>query len=329
MIRLILLKTKLNFLMCTDFAGLAKFDFHELSRKLSNKYVGRARTNIRGQLTRTVREVNMESVIVRNLQPEFAPVAVVWSNTIPDDALQFKKDKFGCILYLFAEAARRGKVAGGNRESITCNGGRAALGLGVDFDASDELLDRYSAVFSKGLKSASNQEAYRARMEAVPKSWRSLYEYGERRHCNAELAKEWILNGLPRYDITFEYVLFKPLSHTTPDENIRAVIFPLNPVELAGLVTLAGSVMQGTDPVRVPQGADCNSITAFAYAEADLAAPRAVLGMLGVDGREVMRKRFRDDILTLTLPAPLFQRMEQEANDCVFQTPSWENLING
>ncbi len=269
----------------------------------------------------------MESAIVRNLQPEFKPVAVVWSNNIPDDALQFKRGKFGCILYLFAEAARRGKVAGGNRESITCNGGRAALGLGVDFDASDELLDRYAAVFSKGLKSANNQEAYRARMETVPKNWYSLYEYGERRHCNAELAKEWLLNGLPRYDIPYEYVLFKPLSRTTLNENVRAVIFPANPVELSGLFTLAGSVMPGTDPVQVPQGADCNSITAFAYAQADLSTPRAVLGMLGVDGREVMRKRFRNDTLTLTLPKPLFQRMEQEADDCVFQTPSWANLI--
>ncbi|MGD8983863.1 MAG: DUF169 domain-containing protein [Desulfobacteraceae bacterium] len=271
----------------------------------------------------------MESEIVHNLRPEFAPVAVVWSHTIPDDALQFKKGKFGCILYLFAEAARRGKVAGGNRESITCTGGRAAMGLGVGFDASDELLDRYAAVFSKGLKSASNQEAYRARMEAVPKNWHSLYEYGERRHYNAELAKEWILNGLPRYDIPYDYVLFKPLSRIASDENVRAVIFPVSPVELAGLVTLAGSVMPGIDPVQVPQGADCNSITAFAYAQADLAEPRAVLGMLGVDGREVMRKRFRDDTLTLTLPAALFQRMEQEAKDCVFQTPSWEDLMGG
>jgi hypothetical protein len=48
--------------------------------------------------------------------------------------------------------------------------------------------------------------------------------------------------------------------------------------------------------------------------------------MLGIDGREVMRKRFRDDILTLTLPAPLYYRMEQEAKDCIFQTPSWKNL---
>jgi hypothetical protein len=271
----------------------------------------------------------MESATVRNLQPEFEPVAVVWSDTIPGNAFQFKKGKFGCILYLFAEAARRGRIAGGSRDSIACTGGRAALGFGIDFDASDELLDRYAATFSKGLRSARNQVAYRAYMEAARKSWRALYEYGERRHCSAELAKEWILHGLPRYDIPHEYVLFKPLSLTNPDENVRAVIFPVSPVELAGLVTLAGSVIPGTDPIQVPQGADCNSITSFAYAQADLAAPRAVLGMLGVDGREVMRKRFRDDTLTLTLPMPLFQRMEREADDCVFQTPSWKDLIGG
>jgi hypothetical protein len=268
----------------------------------------------------------MESAIIRNLKPEFEPVAVVWSDTIPDDACQFKRGKFGCILYLFAEASRRGKVAGGNRETITCNGGRAALGLGVDF-ASDEQLDRFVAVFSKGLKSTKKRAAYQAQIEAAPKSWKPLLEFGERRHCSAELAKEWILHGLPRYDIPYEYVLFKPLNRTDSDENIRAVIFPLNPVEFSGLVTLTGSVMKGTDSVRVPQGACCNSIGAFVYAEAESAGPRAVMGMLGVEGREVMRRRFRDDVLTLTIPTPLFLRMEQEADDCIFQIPSWEKFI--
>jgi hypothetical protein len=268
----------------------------------------------------------MESAIVRHLQPEFEPVAVVWSDTLTGDTFQFKKGKFGCILYLFAEASRSGKVAGGSRERITCNGGRAALGLGVDLDASEERLDRYAAVFSKGLVSAGNQEAYRTRMEAAPKHWRAMYAYGERRHCNATLAKEWILHGLPRYDIPHEYVLFKPLRRTAADENVRAVIFPVSPVELAGLVTLTGSVMPGTDPVQVPQGPACSSITAFAYAQVDLTQPRAVLGMMDVDGREVMRKRFRDDTLTLTLPAPLYHRLEKEADDCVFQTPAWKHL---
>jgi len=201
------------------------------------------------------------------------------------------------------------------------------LGFGTGFDASNEQLDLHAALFSKGLKSAENKAAYQAQIEAAPKNWRSMYEYGERRHCSLELAKAWILHELPRYDIMYRYVLFKPLGRTAVDENIRAVIFPVNPVELSGLVTLAGSVMQGSDPVRVPQGTDCCSISAFAYYEAELETPRAVMGMLGIDGREVMRRRFRDDILTLTLPGPLFFRMEQEADDCVFQIPSWRKLV--
>ena len=33
------LERKLNYFMCTDIAGLAKFNFHYFARKLSNKYV--------------------------------------------------------------------------------------------------------------------------------------------------------------------------------------------------------------------------------------------------------------------------------------------------
>jgi hypothetical protein len=269
----------------------------------------------------------MESEIVRHLQPEFAPVVVVWSDSVPENALQFKKGRFGCTLFLFAEASQRGKVAGGSRETIVCNGGCAALGLGVDFDGSEEQLDRYSALFSKGLRSAKDQDLYRSEMEAAPKGWRSMLEFGERRHQTAELAREWMCRGLPRYDIPFEYVWFKPLSLADPDENIRCVIFPVNPVELAALVTLAGSIMRGADPVRVPQGPSCTSLGAFAYAEGESEAPRAVLGMMDKEGREAMRKRFRDDILTLNLPTPLFRKMEEEASDCVFQLPSWMNLV--
>ena len=269
----------------------------------------------------------MDSAIVSNLRPEFDPVAVVWSDTVPADAFQFKKGKFGCTLFLFAEASRNGKVAAGSRESVICPGGRAALGLGVGFDASEAVLDHHAALFSKGLSSARDRAAYEKIMEDVPRNWHDLYTYGERRHCSGDLARNWILNGLPRYDIPHEYVLFKPLSRTEADENIRAVIFPVNPLELSGLFTLAGSVMSGTDPVQVPQGADCTSITAFAYAQAESPEPRAVLGMMGLDGREMMRKRFRDDVLTLTLPMPLFERMEAEADDSVFQLPAWKKLI--
>lgn len=268
----------------------------------------------------------MDSAIMRNFKPEFEPVAVVWSDTCPDDAFQFKTGRFGCTLFLFAEASRRGKIAAGSRESVLCPGGRAALGLGVDFDASEAVLDHHAALFSKGPASARDRAAYEKIMEDAPRSWHDLYAYGERRHSSGDLAREWILHGVPRYDIPHEYVLFKPLSRAEADEDIRAVVFPVNPVELSGLVTLAGSVMSGTDPVQVPQGTDCMSLAAFAYAQAESENPRAVLGMMGLDGREMMRKRFRDDTLTLTLPMPLFERMEAEADDSVFQLPSWTKL---
>lgn len=168
----------------------------------------------------------MESAIVEALNPEFSPVALVWSDTVPDDTLQFMEGRFGCILYLFAEASRRGRIAGGSRESITCNGGCAALGFGVAFDDSEKTLDRYAA-------------------------------------------------------------LFKPLSRTDPEENIRAVIFPVNPVELAGLLTLAGSVMEGTDSVRVAPGPDCVSLAAFSYAEAEAPAWEALAKASPSRGMEV------------------------------------------
>jgi hypothetical protein len=268
----------------------------------------------------------MESAIVQHLEPEFEPVAVVWSDTIPVGAFRFKQGQFGCVLHLFAEASRRGRITGACRDTLVCLGGRTALGFGADLVASDEKVEHYAAVASKGLASTPTETAYRARLEAVRASWRPLLEYGERRHSSFDLARRWLLHGMPRFDIPHRYVFFKPLSRTEPDDDIQAVIFPVSPVELAGLFTLLASVAEGTDPLQAPPGADCFRIAGFAYAQQEAEAPRAVLGMLDVDGRKLMQKRFHGDTLTLTLPISLFRRVEEEAGDSVLQTPGWQKL---
>jgi hypothetical protein len=265
-------------------------------------------------------------MIVEHLEPEFEPVAVVWSDDLPEGAIEFKAGRFGCILNLFAEASVRGRVAGGSRDTVVCPGGCAALGLGANLTEPEHRLDHYSAFFSKGFAAARDRKGYAAKMESVRESWRPLYELGERHHCSFDMAREWITTCLPRYDIPHRYALFKPLRGTDPRENIRSVIFPVNPLELAGLVTLAGSVVAGVDPVHVPQGADCLHLGCFAYDQFDAEHPRAVLGMVGVDGRALMRRRFHDDTLTLTIPMPLFLRMEAEAADSVLQIPGWREL---
>ncbi len=268
----------------------------------------------------------MKSTIVRNLKPEFEPVAVVFSDEMPDNALQFKKGKFGCILNLFASASKRGRICACSKENIACTGGRTALGFGTDLLASEEQIELSATIFSKGVLSARDKEAYRAKMEAAPEKWLSLYEFGERRHCSFEMAKSWLLYGMPRYTFSNKYVLFKPLSQTGKSEDTQVVVFPVNPIELSGLVTLLGSVVNGTDPVQVPQGADCFRITSFAYTLNNKMSPRGVLGMLDVDGRKLMKRRFRSDILTLAVPYPLYVRMEEEADESVFQIASWKEL---
>jgi hypothetical protein len=268
----------------------------------------------------------MKSVIVEHLEPEFDPVALVWSDELPEGAIEFKAGRFGCILNLFAETSLKGRVAGGSRDTVACPGGRAALGFGVEFIESDERLDHASVLFSKGLAATGDEQAYRKKMQSVRASWQPLYEFGERRHSSPEMAREWITNCLPRYDIQYRFVLFKQLRETDPDENIRSVIFPVSPLELSGMITLLGSVVDGADPVHVPQGADCFHLGCFAYDQYDAEPPRAVLGMVGVDGREVMSRRFHDDTLTLTIPMPLFLRMEDEAADSVLQIPGWREL---
>ncbi len=163
-------------------------------------------------------------------------------------------------------------------------------------------------------------------MAAARASWRPLFEYGERRHESFDAARNWLLHNMPRYEVPSRYVLFKPLGQVEPTDNTRAVIFPLSPLELSGLVTLLASVTDGVDPIQVPPGADCFRITGYACTQKTTEPQRAVLGMLDVDGREIMHKRFRDDILTLTLPISLYTRLEHEANDSILQIPGWLKL---
>lgn len=89
---------------------------------------------------------------------------------------------------------------------------------------------------------------------------------------------------------------------------------------------MGGSLAADLNPLKAPPGADCFRIASFAYPRPDQEAPRAVLGMLDVDGREVMRRRFNDSTLTVAVPWPLFERMEREAPDSVLELPAWKDL---
>mgnify|MGYP000082516398 CR=1 FL=1 len=74
----------------------------------------------------------MESKIAAALSLKFDPVALLWADDKPEAAMQFKEGGWGCVMWLFANAAR-GKTAAADRKTFGCLGGGTGLGFGNQY----------------------------------------------------------------------------------------------------------------------------------------------------------------------------------------------------
>ncbi len=75
----------------------------------------------------------MDSKISNAIALKYPPVALIWSDQKPEDALQFKEQKWGCIMWLAASAAR-GKAAVCDRRTFGCAGGGVGMGIGNEYN---------------------------------------------------------------------------------------------------------------------------------------------------------------------------------------------------
>lgn|SRR6185369_3039801 len=71
----------------------------------------------------------MNSKIAESVKLASEPVALLWSDTLPDDAAMFEKGRWGCVMSLVAAAAK-GKTVAFDRETYGCPGGGVGLGFG-------------------------------------------------------------------------------------------------------------------------------------------------------------------------------------------------------
>ena len=71
----------------------------------------------------------MKSITAEKLRLDHEPVAILWSNTKPEGALQIKPHGQTCIMPFFAQVAMKGKTAVFDRESYGCPVPGPALGL--------------------------------------------------------------------------------------------------------------------------------------------------------------------------------------------------------
>src|SRR5271169_3836387 len=80
-----------------------------------------------------IRKHFMKSITAEKAGLAYEPVAILWSNTKPDGALQIKPGAQTCIMPFFAQVVTKGKTAVFDRESYGCPGARAGLGFGTGY----------------------------------------------------------------------------------------------------------------------------------------------------------------------------------------------------
>jgi uncharacterized protein (DUF169 family) len=271
----------------------------------------------------------MKSITAEKLRLDYDPVAILWSNTKPEGALQIKQGIQTCIMPFFAQVATKGKTAVFDRESYGCPGARAGLGFGNGYYNAfgGAGMDFMAAFFVKGQESSKNPAVYCTTVQHIPERERAKFIHGERLHKDTEKAKRFMTTEMPITDIAEKYVIFKPLGSVKPDEHPAVVVFLADPLQITGLVTLVSAVREGTDAVRVPPMAACQQIGAFVYDEATREHPRAVLGYTDLAARANVGKTIPENMFTFAVPWKLYREMEEEAKDGVFDGPIWKGLI--
>ncbi|MDO4556796.1 MAG: DUF169 domain-containing protein [Lachnospiraceae bacterium] len=70
----------------------------------------------------------MESKIAKYIKLKNHPVAIVKSDTLPENALHFKEGTWNCVIAML-RAASNGKIAALSRKTVGCPGGKSGTGF--------------------------------------------------------------------------------------------------------------------------------------------------------------------------------------------------------
>ncbi|HBD08914.1 MAG TPA: hypothetical protein DCZ69_11695 [Syntrophobacteraceae bacterium] len=270
----------------------------------------------------------MESQMGQALKLKHHPVAIVQTEQEPAGALHFKKGKWGCVMFLFANAAR-GKTAVFDRETYGCWGGGVGLGFGNVYRQFPGGLECFAHFLSTGNQEwETGRQVGQALVTAAGKEFAEDFLVGERYVKSPELVNRFV-DELPIQDIASRFVVFKPLGSVEPDQAIPStVVFVVNPDQLSALVVLANYARDSLQNVVIPFGAGCQTIGIFPLAEAKLAQPRAVVGLTDLSARKYVRNLLGREYFTFAMPWALFQEMEANVPGSFLERKTWQSLVS-
>ncbi|MCX7982325.1 MAG: DUF169 domain-containing protein [Syntrophales bacterium] len=269
----------------------------------------------------------MESKLVEALGlKDVKPVALLWSEEEPSDALMFKPGKWGCVMWLVASASR-GRVAAVSRETVGCYGGAVGLGFGNAYEKFPGGREGFCYFLSVGNLARPGGEALgeRVRPHMTPDSYEHFL-HGERYKKRPELVEAFIAS-LPIMEIPARFVVFKPLERVVPEDRPKTVIFFLRPDELSALVVLANYAREGNENVIIPFGAGCQTIGIYPYREGERHPPRGVVGLTDISARLFTKKQMGEaNFLTFAVPWEMYLELEDHVGGSFLERPTWRQL---
>ncbi len=268
----------------------------------------------------------MESKIARAIGLKHTPVAILPSDTKPAAALQFAQGRFGCVMFLFAQAVK-GRTAAFDADTCGCWGGAVGLGFGNAYHDFPGGIDCFCRFLSSGnIHSEQGRAVARAMEDKAGREFLDNFLQGERYAQSPEHVKQW-LAALPIRNPQSRYILFKPLSDIdAATEPPATVVMLADADQLSALVILANFGRQGMENVAIPWAAGCQQIGILPFNEAASDKPRAVVGLTDISARKNVRQLLGSEYLTFAMPWNMFLEMEAHVEESFLNRHTWQSL---
>ncbi|MFO7875552.1 MAG: DUF169 domain-containing protein [Desulfovermiculus sp.] len=267
----------------------------------------------------------MHSEIAAQLNLSYHPVALLWSDDKPEQAIEFKPGRWACVMFAFGQVAKKGKTAVFTRETYGCWGGGVGLGFGnryQDFPGGEECFQYF---LSSGNKNWEKGQKVGEQLQGAG-SFQDEFLEGERYLQGPEQVQAYV-QELPITDIPAKYVIFKPLEQVDlSKEEPQTITFLANPDQLSALVVLANHGRKGFEHVSIPFAAGCQSIGILTYAQKERPEPKAVVGLVDISARKHVRKMLQPDLLSFSVPLTMFQEMEENIPGSFLFRETWQAL---
>lgn len=252
------------------------------------------------------------------------PIAMIFSNEKPKEAVQLKEGGWTCAMTAVASVTK-GKTVVFDKNTCGCVGAGTGFGFGNqynDFPGGRECCHYFFTIGN------DKWEYGRKQMIEFGVHDKDDFVQGVGFLKTPEHAKHYIDN-LPITTNDFKYMIFKPLSEV--DENIEVpqiIVFLIDMDQLSGLVTLANYERVDSDGTIIPCCSACQSIGIYPIKELESPNPRAVVGLVDPTARVFLKKILKNDYLTFAVPYSLYKTMESNVAGSLFEKATWQKLMN-